>query len=59
MNAAEIQVALEAFNLLEPEIQAGIVALYHLMHKNAPTAADYIAQAQALLAKLPTSKETK
>jgi hypothetical protein len=33
MNAAEILAAIQAFNLLEPEVQKGIVALIHLLAK--------------------------
>lgn len=53
MNPAEIQAAIEAFQLLEPEVQKGIVGLIHLLHRKPPTAADYIAQAQRLLAAQP------
>lgn len=44
---------LEAFNLLEPQIQKGIAALIHIMHGQPKTAQDYINEANALLAKRP------
>ena len=53
MNPAEITAAIEAFQVLEPQAQAGIVALIHLLHKKPPSAQDFINQAQALLAKVP------
>ena len=53
MSPAEIIAAVQAFNLLEPEAQRGIVALIHVLHKKSPEAADYIAQAQKLLAQAP------
>lgn len=53
MTPAEIEAAIEAFNLLEPEVQKGVAALIHLLHKSPPTAQDYIAQALTLLANVP------
>ena len=50
MTPAEIQAAIVAFNLLEPEAQKGVAALIHLFHKKQLTAQDYLAMAQAMLA---------
>ena len=33
MTPAEIEAAIEAFNLLEPEVQKGVAALIHLLQK--------------------------
>jgi hypothetical protein len=52
MTPAEIQAAIQAFQLLEPQAQKGIAALIHLIH-HTKNAQDYIAEAQALLDKLP------
>jgi hypothetical protein len=53
MTPAEIDAAIEAFNLLEPEVQKGIAALIHVLHKKPPTAQDFIDEATALLASNP------
>ena len=53
MTPEEIQAALEAFQLLEPEVQKGVAGLIHLLHKKPPTLQDYIDQANALLANIP------
>ena len=56
MSPAAILAAVQAFQALEPEVQKGIVALYHLAHGTPPkTPQDYIAEATALLAKTPTA----
>jgi hypothetical protein len=51
MNPAELQLALQAFLLLEPEVQRGIIELVHLIDRKPKTAADYIAEAQTVIAK--------
>ena len=53
MTPEEIMAAIEAFNLLEPEAQKGIVALIHLFHKAPLTAQDYLNQALLALANVP------
>lgn len=49
----EIQLAIEAFNLLEPEVQKGVAGLIHVLHKKPPEAQDFIDRANALLANVP------
>lgn len=52
MTPEAILAAVQAFQILEPEVQRGIVALYHLAHGTPPlTPQDYINQAIAMLAK--------
>lgn len=53
MTPAEIDAAIQAFQLLEPEMQKGVAALIHVMHKKPPTAQDFIDQATVLLANNP------
>lgn len=49
MTPEEIDLAIQAFQLLEPEVQKGIAGLIHLAHKKQLTADDYIAAAQVLI----------
>lgn len=49
MSPAEIQAAILAYQLLEPEVQRGISALIHLAHHKKLTAQDYLDQAAAIL----------
>lgn len=53
MTPTEIQAAIEAFQLLEPELQRGVAGLIHLLHRKPKMAADYLEEARALLAKQP------
>ena len=51
MNPAEIQIAVQLFEILEPQVQSAIAALIHKAHKKQLTAQDYLDQAAVLVNK--------
>lgn len=57
MSAEEIQAAMAAFQILEPEVQKGIAALIHHFDKSSTqkplTPQEFIQEAEALLAASP------
>jgi|HubBroStandDraft_3_1064219.scaffolds.fasta_scaffold409834_2 hypothetical protein len=53
MSPAEILAAIQAFQLLEPEVQIAVVALIHKLQGHKATAEDYINLAQAQINATP------
>jgi Rrp15p len=53
MAAAIIPIALQAFETLEPIAQKGVLALFNKIHKKQATAADLLAEAEAIVGPAP------
>ena len=56
MTPAEIEAAIQAFQLLEPQIQKEVAALIHLVHKRQLTTQDLLDQAAKILAANPPAQ---